>query len=43
MHRIRSGIVGIILALVFVNFTEYVVKPAQASFEAARAAIKAFA
>ena len=30
-------IVGIILALVFVNFTEYVVKPAQASFEAARA------
>jgi two-component system nitrogen regulation sensor histidine kinase NtrY len=30
-------IVAIILALVFVNFTEYVVKPAQASFEAARA------
>ena len=30
-------VVAIILALVFVNFTEYVVKPAQASFEAARA------
>src|ERR1700761_308926 len=30
-------IVAIILALLFVNFTEYVVKPAQASFEAARA------
>jgi two-component system nitrogen regulation sensor histidine kinase NtrY len=32
-----TAIVAVILALVFVNFTEYVVKPAQASFEAARA------
>jgi two-component system nitrogen regulation sensor histidine kinase NtrY len=30
-------VVAIILALLFVNFTDYVVKPAQASFEAARA------
>jgi two-component system nitrogen regulation sensor histidine kinase NtrY len=30
-------VVAISLALVFVNFTDYVVKPAQASFEAARA------
>jgi two-component system nitrogen regulation sensor histidine kinase NtrY len=30
-------IVAIILSLLFVNFTDFVVKPAQASFEAARA------
>ena len=30
-------IVAIILALLFINFTDFVVKPAQASFEAARA------